>query len=54
MCNNSKKDAFLTVRVPKDLLEEMKLVAKQDRRAISNWARVVLEQAVKERRPPFS
>lgn len=48
MSNSKKSDAFLTIRLPEELLEKIKQAAKKDRRPVSNWARVILEQAVEK------
>ena len=49
MSNNSKKPAFLTVRLPEDLFDQVKKTAAKERRSVSNWVRVVLEQNVNKK-----
>jgi len=39
---------FLRVRVPRQTLEALRRIAKRDRRTVSDWVRLALEDALKK------
>jgi predicted DNA-binding protein len=46
----SEKDTRVTIRLSKEDREAAERLAKQDKRSLSNWLRVLIERATEEAR----